>query len=91
MGCIDLAATVFGQPGALFPALAASVFGGGARTLGLLYAAPGAGALAGALSSGGLERVRPQGWAVVLAVGVWGAAIAAFGVVHLLLWGLRPG
>jgi predicted MFS family arabinose efflux permease len=81
---IDLAATVFGQPRALFPALAARVFGGGARTLGLLYAAPGVGALAGALSSGRLERVRRQGRTVVLAVGVWGTAIAAFGVVHLL-------
>jgi predicted MFS family arabinose efflux permease len=81
---IDLAATVFGQPRALFPALAASVFGGGPKTLGLLYAAPGAGALAGALTSGRLDRVRRQGWAVVWAVAVWGAAIAAFGVVHLL-------
>jgi len=81
---IDLAATVFGQPRALFPALAARVFGGGPRTLGLLYAAPGAGALAGALTSGRLEGVRRQGWAVVWAVAVWGAAIAAFGVVHLL-------
>jgi predicted MFS family arabinose efflux permease len=81
---IDLAATVFGQPRALFPALAARVFGGGTMTLGLLYAAPGVGALAGALSSGRLERVRRQGWTVVLAVGVWGTAIAAFGLVHLL-------
>jgi predicted MFS family arabinose efflux permease len=81
---IDLAATVFGQPRALFPALAASVFGGGARTLGLLYAAPGVGALLGAATSGRLERVGRQGWAVIAAVGVWGAAIAAFGVVQLL-------
>jgi hypothetical protein len=81
---IDLAATTFGQPRALFPALAASVFGGGARTLGLLYAAPGAGALLGATTSGRLERVGRQGWAVIAAVGVWGTAIAAFGFVRLL-------
>jgi hypothetical protein len=43
---------VFGMPRALFPALAASVYGGGALTLGFLYAAPGAGALAGALTTG---------------------------------------
>jgi MFS family permease len=85
---IDLAATVFGQPRALFPALAAGVFGGGARTLGFLYAAPGVGALVGASASGRLERVRRRGWAVVAAVGVWGAAITAFGVVHLLWLGL---
>ncbi len=81
---IDLAATVFGQPRALFPALAAGVFGGGARTLGFLYAAPGAGALIGASATGSLDRVRRRGSAVVAAVGVWGAAIAAFGLVHLL-------
>ena len=39
---IDINAMVFGMPRALFPALAASVFGGGASTLGFLYAAPGA-------------------------------------------------
>jgi MFS family permease len=85
---IDLAATVFGQPRALFPALAAGVFGGGPRTLGFLYAAPGVGALVGASATGPLERVRRRGWAVVTAVGVWGAAITAFGVVHFLWLGL---
>ena len=49
---LDINAMVFGMPRALFPALAATVFGGGARTLGLLYAAPGAGALLGALTTG---------------------------------------
>ena len=44
---IDLNAMVFGMPRALFPALAANVFGGGATTVGLLYAAPGFGALRG--------------------------------------------
>ena len=39
---------VFGMPRALFPAMAGSVFGGGTITLGLLYAAPGMGALVGA-------------------------------------------
>src|SRR5262249_56300496 len=49
---IDLNAMVFGMPRALFPEMAATVFGGGAATVGLLYAAPGAGALLGALTSG---------------------------------------
>ena len=40
---IDLGAMVFGLPRALFPALAATVFGGGAATVGYLNAAPGAG------------------------------------------------
>jgi ENTS family enterobactin (siderophore) exporter len=40
---IDINAMVFGMPRALFPALATTVFGGGASTVGFLYAAPGAG------------------------------------------------
>jgi MFS family permease len=79
---IDINATVFGMPRAVFPALAATVFGGGASTLGFLYAAPGLGALLGALSTGWVHRVRRQGRAVILAVLVWGAAITCFGLVR---------
>jgi MFS family permease len=81
---IDINAMVFGAPRALFPALALSVFHGGPRTLGFLYAAPGVGALLGAVTTGWLAQIRRQGRAVVVAVSVWGAAIAAFGLVHLL-------
>jgi MFS family permease len=81
---IDVNAMVFGMPRALFPALAATVFGGGATTVGLLYSAPGVGALLGALTSGWVGRVRRQGLAVVCAVLVWGLSIAAFGVAHWL-------
>jgi MFS family permease len=55
---IDINAMVFGMPRALFPALATTLFGGGAATLGFLYAAPGAGALVGALTTGWVGRVR---------------------------------
>jgi MFS family permease len=81
---IDINAMVFGAPRALFPALAVSVFHGGPRTLGLLYAAPAAGALVGAGTTGWLDRVRHQGRIVIIAVCAWGAAIAAFGLVHAL-------
>jgi len=81
---IDINATVFGLPRALFPALALTVFGGGARTLGFLYAAPGAGALLGALTTGWIPRIRRQGRAVIAAVLVWGAAITCFGLVRWL-------
>jgi MFS family permease len=81
---IDLNAMVFGMPRALFPALAATVFGGGAATVGLLYAAPGFGALLGALTSGWVGRVRRQGPAVICAVLVWGLAVAGFGLVRFL-------
>src|SRR6202050_4124128 len=49
---IDINATVFGMPRAVFPALALTVFGGGARTLGFLYAAPGGRALLRAVTGG---------------------------------------
>jgi MFS family permease len=81
---IDVNAMVFGMPRALFPALAATTFGGGATTVGLLYAAPGAGALVGALTSGWVGRVRRQGLAVIFAVLVWGLSIAGFGVARWL-------
>ncbi len=85
---IDLNAMVFGLPRALFPALAATVFGGGATTVGLLYAAPGCGALLGALSSGWVVRIRRQGLAVVVAVIIWGLAITGFGLVRFLPFAL---
>lgn len=81
---IDINAMVFGMPRALFPAMAANVFGGGASTVGFLYAAPGVGALAGALTTGWVSHVRRQGLTVIVAVIVWGAAIVAFGVTGSL-------
>jgi hypothetical protein len=81
---IDINAMVFGMPRALFPALSVSVFGGGAATLGFLYAAPGAGALAGALTTGWVGQIQRQGLAVIVAVIAWGFAIALFGLVSWL-------
>jgi MFS family permease len=81
---IDINAMVFGMPRALFPAMAGSVFGGGTITLGFLYAAPGMGALVGAIVTGWVNHLRHQGAAVIVAVMVWGAAITAFGLVDTL-------
>lgn len=81
---IDLNAMIFGMPRALFPALAITTFHGGATVLGWLYAAPGVGALLGALTTGWLEQVRRQGLAVIVAVCFWGAGVVAFGLVHVL-------
>ncbi len=81
---IDVNAMVFGMPRALFPAMATSVFGGGTVTLGFLYAAPGLGALIGAVTTGWVPTLRRQGLAVIVAVSVWGAAIAVFGLVDTL-------
>ena len=77
---VDLVAMVFGMPRALFPVLAEEAFRVGPTGLGLLHAAPGAGALAGALLTGWVRHVRHQGRAVLWAVAVWGAAIAGFGM-----------
>src|SRR5204862_4207520 len=81
---IDINAMVFGMPRALFPALGTGLFGGGATTVGLLYAAPGAGALLGALFTGWVGGVHRQGLAVIFAVLAWGGAIAVFGLVNWL-------
>jgi Transmembrane secretion effector len=85
---VDINAMVFGMPRALFPALAVGAFHGGSGTAGLLYAAPSAGALLGAGLSGWSGRVRRQGRAVLIAVGVWGLSIVAFGFAHEIWFGL---
>src|SRR5262249_44413434 len=76
----DLVAMIFGMPSALFPALALSVFGIGARGLGFLYAAPAVGALVGSLLSGWVRRVSRQGMAVLLPLPFSCAALPAFGI-----------
>jgi MFS family permease len=75
---IDANAMIFGMPSALFPAFAEDV-GGGAETVGLLYSAPYAGALAASLASGWIGHVRRMGLGVVMAAGLWGVAIGVFG------------
>jgi MFS family permease len=81
---IDLDAMIFGLPRAVFPALAENVFRGGPATYGLLSAAPGAGALVGALTTGWVASIRRQGTAVIAAVALWGVAMTGFGLVRWL-------
>jgi len=76
---MDLCAMVFGLPRALFPTLAATLFHTGAQGLGLLYAAPAAGAVAAALTTGWISRVRRLGAVIVVTIAIWGVAIVAFG------------
>jgi MFS family permease len=82
---IDVVAMVFGMPRVLFPALAVERFHNTA-TVGYMFSAVAAGALVGALTSGWVRRVSRQGRAILLAVTVWGASIAAFGLVGDHLW-----
>jgi MFS family permease len=85
---LDLCAMVLAQPRALFPALAYQVYGGTAATVGLLQAAPAAGALVAFTLSGWISRVRRHGVAIVLAVLAYGAAVGAAGLSDLLWLGL---
>jgi Transmembrane secretion effector len=80
----DLSATVLGMPFALFPAINAERFGGSPRNLGLLAAAPAIGGLLGTALSGPVGRVSRQGRAILVAGGVWGAGLAAFGLAETL-------
>jgi MFS family permease len=79
----DLNAMVFGFPIALFPAVAERL-GGGEIALGLLYAAPAAGAFLATMLSGRARHVRRQGRAILVAVAVWGSAIVVFGFSNAL-------
>jgi MFS family permease len=84
MFLVDSNAMIFGMPRALFPALALKRFHGGAGILGLMYAAPYAGALISSLLSGWIAHVRRQGLIVAIAAALWGAAIVAFGFADSL-------
>jgi MFS family permease len=86
---IDLVAMIFGSPQALYPVIAAVQLHRGPEVVGLLFAAPAAGALLMTLASGSVTSLRRQGDAIVWAVVAWGAAIVGFGLsgTHLA-WAL---
>jgi MFS family permease len=77
----DLNAMIFGMPTSLFPVLALDVFGTGPAGLGLMAAAPAAGAFVAAIFSGWLKAVQRTGRAILFAVAAWGLAITGFGLV----------
>ena len=85
---VDLNAMVFGLPRALFPAVTKHIYHGGPEMLGLLYAAPGAGALLMAIFTGWMDQVRRRGRLVILVVLTWGVVMALFGLVHAVWVGL---
>ncbi|MEP7089483.1 MAG: MFS transporter [Nocardioidaceae bacterium] len=85
---VDLCAMVLAQPRALFPALAYKVYGGGAGVVGVLQAAPAAGAVVAFLFSGWVGRVRLQGMAIVVALVVDGAAVGGVGLTDVLWVGV---
>lgn len=81
---VDIVAMTFGQPRVLYPVVGAVVIGGGAVTVGVLTASFAVGALLCSVFSGRLGHVRAQGRAVTTSIAVYGACVAAFGIVLLL-------
>jgi MFS family permease len=81
----DLNAMIFGFPMALLPPVARSIDSAReAQILGLLFAAPAAGAFLATLVSGRAKEVRRQGRAIMLSIVVWGGAIVIFGLSKTL-------
>jgi MFS family permease len=76
----DLCAMILAMPRALFPAVAALAFGGGARTVGLMASAIALGSIVAMIFSGRLGHLRRQGLAVVICVALWGVSIFGFGL-----------
>jgi MFS family permease len=82
---VDTNAMVFGMPIALFPAIAVHQFHN-EHALGYLLSATAFGALLFSAFGGWVNHVSRQGLVVVAAAGVWGLAIALFGLTtHLWL------
>ncbi|MBX3709238.1 MAG: MFS transporter [Gammaproteobacteria bacterium] len=75
---VDFIAMVFGMPTALFPAIA--MWFGGAKVLGMLYAAPAVGALVVSFFSGWTKHIKRYGFAIAVSAILWGVAIVFFGL-----------
>ncbi len=75
---IDIAATLFAFPVALFPAL--SLQWGDARMTGLLFSSMAIGSLIATVLSGWSSKVHHQGRVVVIAAAAWGLFILGTGL-----------
>ncbi|MFD3522353.1 MFS transporter [Streptomyces sp. NPDC058653] len=76
----DLSATVLAMPVSLFPLVNEMRFGGDPRTLGLFLSAVAVGGITAGLLSGNVTRRRGGGLVQLVAAGVWGLALAGFGL-----------
>jgi MFS family permease len=74
----DLSAMALAYPAALFPFVAADLHAPWA--VGLMFAAPSAGALAITVTSGWMGRVRRHGIAIAVSAATWGLLITGFGL-----------
>jgi MFS family permease len=78
---VDFFATFFAVSRAVMPYYADKVFAVGPEGLGLLYAAPGAGATVVALTSGWTNTAQRRGLGILVSVAIFGLAIALFGLL----------
>ncbi|WP_433539486.1 MFS transporter [Streptosporangium sandarakinum] len=76
----DLSATLLAMPIALFPLVNEIRFGGNPQTLGLFLSAVAVGGITAGLLSGTVTRWRRGGLVQLSAAGVWGLALACFGL-----------
>lgn len=76
---LDFLATLFGAALVLMPIFANEILDVGEQGLGLLYAAPAAGAVLGGLVLSTLPVSRRPGRLVILSVACYGVAVAIFG------------
>ncbi len=74
----DVAAMTLAYPNVIFPFLAADLHA--AWAVGLMFAAPSAGAAAASALSGWTSRVSRHGRAIALAAAAWGLAITGLGL-----------
>lgn len=77
---LDFVATFFASATALLPIFAAEILNVGARGLGLLAAAPGAGSIISGLMMARLGVMRKQGKIVLASVAAYGGATVVFGL-----------
>jgi MFS family permease len=87
---VDLIAMIFAMPRVLLPAVGVVFLGGGATTTGLLSAAYAAGAVLAGVFSGGLVALRWQGRVITGSILAFGASVAAFGVVLVVVGPDQP-
>jgi MFS family permease len=77
---VDIVAMTFGRPYVLFPALGATVIGGGPLTVGALTAAGAVGTALTSIFSGPVARIHRHGVAIARAITVYGVFVLIFGI-----------
>lgn len=82
---VDVVAMAFGRPYVIFPAIGATVVGGGALTVGALMAAGAVGTILASLFSGPVARIHRHGVAIARAITVFGVFTLLFGGVTLAM------